>query len=136
MKSTVSPHMVALFFLGSIASLSAQNPVSTSHSQEIGMKAVPPGFYEIPAIEKNSGEVPDASPVYVAQDRLNLKMQASSRRSVESVVDLDVLRRPSPYRKIASGTQPYEIEENSLQNGLVRMSAVYRESAKSTSSAD
>ena len=63
-------------------------------------------------------------------------MQASSRRSVESVVDLDVLCRPSPYRKVASGTQPYEIEENSPQNGLVRMSAVYRESAKSTSSAD
>ncbi len=136
MKPTVSPHMVALLILGTIAPLSAQNLVSTTRSQEIGIKAAQPGSFEVPAIEKAQGELPAANPVYAAQDSLNLEMQASSRRSVESVVDLDVLRSPSPYRKVASGTQPYEIEADSLQNGLARISAVYRAAGKSASSSD
>lgn len=41
-------------------------------------------------------------------------------------------RKPSPHLKLAvsNGLRPYEIEADSLQKGLARMSAIYRKSAR------
>lgn len=153
MKTPVFPHMVALLLLGTIAPLSAQNLVSTSRSSVISNKAdaldgnseppfaqgsVLPGNYEVPALEKAQGELPDGKPVYAAQDVLTLDARASSQRNVESVVDLNVLRDPSPYRKVATSTgpRPYEISADILQTGLAKISSVYRESGKSEKAAD
>lgn len=153
MKTPVFPHMVALLLLGTIAPLSAQNLVSAPRSSVISNKAdaldgnseppfaqgsVLPGNYEVPALEKAQGELPDGKPVYAAQDALTLDARASSQRNVESVVDLNLLRDPSPYRKVATstGTRPSEIPADTLQTGLAKISSVYRESGKPEKAAD
>jgi hypothetical protein len=84
------------------------------------------------------GELPESGPVYAAQDALTLDPRSSNRQNVEAVVDLNVLRSPSPYRKVATSSelQPYEIATDSLQTGLAMMSAVYREAGKRSDSAD
>ena len=147
--------MVALLALSAVTPLIAQNLVGTTHAFEAGLKSddldgssdprfasmsVPSGRYEVPAMEKASGSLPDAKPVFASQDALTLNPRVTTApQNVESVVDLDVLRSPSPYRKIAVSTgnsQPYEVSPNSLQNGLARISAVYRESGKREKSTD
>ncbi|MEO8617138.1 MAG: hypothetical protein ABI600_18515, partial [Luteolibacter sp.] len=153
-KTPVSPHMVALFFLSSLAPLTAQNLASASRSSENSTNAgildesrnlqfaddsALPGNYEVPAVDKAQGQMSDGKPVYAAQDTLTLNTEASSPRNVESVVDLNVLRHPSPYRRIAvssRGGAPSEIAADSLQSGLALISAVYRESGKSEKGAD
>lgn len=154
MKPPVFPHMAALFVFGTVSPLLAQNPVSALRSFEAGLKtesfdgnsttrfvssSILPGKYEVPATEKAQGSFPDAKPVYAAQDALTLNPRASSAQNVESVVDLNVLRNPSPYRKVAVSTtyqQPYEISTNGLETGLARISAVYREAGKPEKSSD
>lgn len=145
--------MVALLALGTIAPLSAQNLVSTLRSSEISNKAdgldgnseqrftagdALPGKYEVPATAKAQGNLSDGKAVYAAQDALTLEPQASSPQKVESVVDLNVLNSPSPYRKVAvsAGAKSYQVSPDSLQNGLALISAVYRESGKSEKGAD
>ncbi len=154
MKTPVFPHMVALLVIGTVTPLFAQNPVSTLRSFEsnhrsdvlsgLADSSFPAssgltGRFEVPATEKVQGDLPDSRPVYAAQDALTLAPLPSASRNVESVVDLNVLRNPSPYRKLAvsaNAPMPYEIAENSLQNGLERISAVYRETGKPEKSAD
>lgn len=146
MKTPVSPRMVAICILSTMAPLSAQNLISCPRSPEsnnseaydgtsdsrFSENYVAPGNYDVPAMTKARGKLPDGKPVYTAQDSLTLNARASSPQNVESVVDLSVLRNPSPYRKVAvsTGNQPYTISEDSLQTGLALISAVYRESGK------
>jgi len=153
MKTFVFPHAVALLILGSLAPLSAQNLVSTSSPSKTTLKAsgmpgeaarfaeinATPGSYELPAMEKVQGEVTDEPAVFNAQDALNLKDKTGSSTDVESVVCLDVLRKPSPYRKIMAlhpKARRYEVTTDSLQSGLAQISALYRETGKSEKSAD
>lgn len=153
MKPSVSPHMVALLLLSAIAPLSAQNLASVNRSPEAGNKAeaiegtseqlftegsVLPGKYEVPVLVKAQGELPAARPVFAAQDAITLDTRATNQQKVDSVVDLGVLRNPSPYRKVAvsTGGQPYEVAADSLQSGLAMISAVYRESGKREATSD
>lgn len=154
MKTPVFPHMVALLVIGAVTPLFAQNSVSTLRSLEnshrsddfsgpedliFSAPSALSGRFDVPTIEKVQGELPKANPVYVAQDALTLKPRPSTSRNVESVVDLNVLRSPSPYRKLRvsnKAPKPYEIEENSLQKGLQRISAIYREIGKPEKSAN
>lgn len=152
MKKTVFPHTVAFLISGLMAPLSAQNLVSTQNPSEIGLKAdgtsgsyprfteasALPGTYEVPAVEKAQGDVYEGKPAIASQDSLTLDAKSDTSRNVESVVNLDMLRNPSPYRRMAvsTGGKPYEIEANSLQNGLALISATYRESGKSEKSTD
>jgi hypothetical protein len=153
MKTPVFPHMVALLFLSAIAPLSAQNLASTPRSSEISSNAgdfdgtsesrfnegaAIAGSYEVPTTAKAQGFLPDGGAVYAAQDGLTLDSQASRQKNVESVVDLGILRNPSPYRKVATSTsgESHEIAADTLQTGLALISAVYRESGKSEKSAD
>jgi hypothetical protein len=152
MKTPVFPHMVALLVIGAVTPLLAQNPVGTLRSFDSSHRSddlagsadssfsptsALTGRFDVPTIEKAQGELPDAQPVYAAQDALTLKALPSATRNVEAVVDLGVLRNPSPYRKLvvsAKAPKPYEIVENSLQKGLERISAVYRESGRTEKS--
>lgn len=153
MKTPVSPHMVALLLLSTIAPLSAQNLVSASPAPEISIKAdIVEGNseqaftdgaslvskYEVPAVAKAKGDLPETKPVFTAQDSATLDARAASQQKVDSVVDLDVLRNPSAYRKVMVSTagKPYEISPESLQTGLALISAVYRESGKPVKGAD
>lgn len=154
MKTPVFPRMAALLALSTISPLLAQNSVGTPHAFEIGLKAdhfdgsfgsrfgtseVPADRFEVPATEKAPGNLPDSKPVFASQDALTLNSRTSSPQQVESVVDMNVLRNPSPYRKVAvssSQSETYEIETNSLQKGLAGISAVYRESGRRERPAD
>ena len=153
MKSPVFPHMVALLFLSAIAPLSAQNLASASRPPEISSNAdgyfgtseprfnansTLAGNYEVPTTAKALGSLPDGGPVYAAQDALTLNSRATRQRDVESVLDLSILRNPSPYRKVAASTagQPVKISADTLQTGLALISAVYRESGKPEKGAD
>ncbi len=152
MKPPVFPHTVAFVLLGCIAPLSAQNLASSAFSAESAIKADEtarnhqrfaevssvPGSYDVPALEKARGEVSEGQPVFPTQDALTLNPQETSAREVESVVDLGVLRNPSPYRKMAVSTQgqPYEVAAESLQNGLAMISAAYRETGKKDTNSD
>lgn len=146
----MSPHMVALLLLGSLATLPAQNLVSVPAPLEIDKaaeEASPSRILcsaslaangEVPQVRKAEGILPKEKAVYAAQDVATLETRSSARQSVESVVDLDVLRNPSHYRKVAVSTSPqvYEVAPDSLQNGLEMISAVYRESGKTEAVSD
>ena len=154
MKTSVSPHMVALLVLSSITPLIAQNLGSTPHSFEVIQNIddfsgesdsgftpclEAPSRYAVPAITKARGALRDAKPIYASQNILTLDSQVTHEQDVESVVDLRLLRNPSPYHKVAVNAATlrfHEIEDSSLQKGLERISAVYRESGKREKSAD
>jgi hypothetical protein len=146
MKIAVSPHAVASLFLGLIAPLSAQNlqgirnhsesshdPSALSESSTRELAHVPI-FRELPAFEKIRGEIDEMPPLVAAQNSRNLGEIASSSRSVESVVNLDVLKNPSPYRRMAvnGSVTPYDTETNSLTKGLAMVSATYREAGSAS----
>ncbi len=151
MKRPVSPHLVACLILGLIAPLSAQNLVSNHKPSKASFKsgAVPsdaprfgnapaPGSYEVPDMEKVRGEVSDEPPVFTDQDAASLKDRPVRSRPSDSPL-LDILRKPSPYRRLASNSkrpQRYEVASNSLQNGLAQVSAMYREVGKTEKSKD
>jgi hypothetical protein len=137
--------MVVFAVLGMISPLSAQNLASSLHSTDSSLKAdgvhgiiarfqdssVVPGSYEVPALEKAQGDVSDETAVFTPQDATTLNSKsAATAREVEAVVDLDVLRNPSPYRRVLVSTSgmPTEVATDTLNTGLARISAVYRES--------
>lgn len=152
MKPHMSPHMAAALFVGAMSPLSAQNLERPSAAQETSKADAVYGLqdsafkessvfrdpYEVPEIARAQGLPPGGSPVYAAQDVRTLNTRVSGQLNVESVINLNVLRNPSPFRKIAvsSAPQPYEISADSLQAGLALISAVYRETGKQEDSSD
>lgn len=144
MKPPTSPPLFAVLLLGTIAPLSAQNFETTPTTPEVakadGVADSPRfrasadllGKFDVPEIEKAPGILPSGKPVIAAQDIRTLDLRSGGEQKVESVIDLSVLSKASPYRKIAvsTGSQPYEISTTGLQAGLALISAVYRESGK------
>lgn len=151
MKPPVSPHLVFCLVLGLMAPLSAQNLVSNHKPSKTSFKSgaasadaprfgntPAPGSYEVPDMEKVRGEVSDAPPVFTDQDAASLKERPVRNRPSDSPV-LDILRKPSPYRRLVSNNkrpQRYEVASNSLQNGLALVSAMYREVGKAEKTKD
>lgn len=145
MKNQVSPHSVACLILGLMAPLSAQNlpgnPGLLSRIFKPGAthaEVTAPGSYEVPPVEKVRGEVSDSPPVFTVQDMRTLKARLQASRTADAAEKADVLRKPSPYRKLASRTrgQRYEVAGNSLQDGLAMVSAMYREAGKTEAGTD
>ena len=146
MKRQVSPHSVACLILGLTVTLPAQNPHGNpSLLERIFKPGTPrveitvPGSYEVPPVEKVRGEVSDSPPVFTVQDMRTLKVRVPQIRSAESTDKLDVLRKPSPYRKSATQQprgQRYEVATNSLPEGLALVSAMYREAGRTEENAD
>jgi hypothetical protein len=98
----------------------------------------------IPPLAKreNDEEFETSAPVLASQDAL-LHPGISQQKSVESIIDLRVLREPSPYRNIAVNANTrtpnspnHEPTAEQLQNELAHLSALYRESGKSENSSD
>jgi hypothetical protein len=152
MKSTVFPHTVALLILGLVSPLTAQNLESSQPPSEASLKAdgshgvqarfssatEMPGSFEVPTTAKAEGLMTDEQAVIASQDSLTLNPSLSTQRDMESVVDLDVLRNPSHYRRVMVSTSgdPYAVATDSLQQGLAAVSAAYRESGKPEKSSD
>jgi hypothetical protein len=148
MKTPVFPRMVALLVLGMATPMFAQNSVGTprafssaqkndslngdSASESVAFSESADRF-DVPPTSKAQANLLDSKPAYSLQSAATLDSKATKRKNVESVVDLNLLRNPSPFRRVANKTASlprYEIEENSLQNGLARISAIYRETGK------
>lgn len=71
----------------------------------------------------------EEGPVIHTRSSTTLEAETVASRQVESVVDLNVLNRPSPYRSIAVGTKTVaEIPAANLGKELAVVSATYRES--------
>ncbi len=148
---TTSPFvsLMALSLLGNLSAqdlTSAHRPPEASNklensdsSQDRGFSIESPGARvdEVPTLKKVRGDS-SQKPVFAAQSLATLDSQLPTRRNLESVVDLDLLRAPSPSRKImvsASGGDS-GISSDVMKNGLAMISAVYRESGKPEKTAD
>ena len=154
MKHLVSPCAVIIGIAASITPLSAQNlahPAISSVGQlkpvgaaeEISRywdadQSAAPGTYDVPATDKVSGDVTDEAVVFHAQDALSLRDKSSRPQDYQSLMKLDVLRRPSPYRRmlVSSSVQTDQIATDGLQSSLAEISAAYREVGKTEQSAD
>ncbi len=137
MKTTVFPHTVAIAILSLVSPLAAQNLESSLAAPEGAIPAIAgayvPGNAFLPVPVKADGLIADDSPLIAPQDSMTLAENHSARRDVDMVVDLGVLRQPSAYRSVAAGTRtPYEIDSESLRKGLAAVSAVYRETEKTS----
>jgi len=149
--NTPAPYgALALLALGMMAPLSAQNFRNTSAS-EIRPLAVDdlegadhrrfegsvlPGTYEVPA--SKAAATLNEGTIYVSQDLSTLDARQGRQREVDSVVDLGVLRNPSPFRKVAmaAGTSGTEAVAKSLPANLALISATYRAPSESTQAID
>lgn len=151
MKPTVLPHAVAFLVLGLLTPLSAQNLESSQSTPDGSLQAdgthgvqprfaaaALPGHFSLPAPVKAEGLASDEQAVIASQDSMTLDAPLATRRDMESVVDLDVLRNASPYRRATrtQGTIRYEVATDSLQQELAAVSAAYRESGKPGKTSD
>jgi hypothetical protein len=107
--------IAALLFLGLALPLAAQNPSD-------GLTANPPASDTAQAESTVLGE----------QNPRTLDTRLGQNRGVESVIDLAVLEKPSPYRSIAMGrpANPADIPADGVKQDLALISAVYREAGK------
>lgn len=145
-----------ILFLALIAPLSAQNMATAVSSSEIVAKrgnldsSQNTGFVvtapllsnrELPTWKKASGDGPIQKPVFAAQDASTLDMRLPTRRNVDAVIDLDLLREPSPFQEISKNSTSAtsadrEIPTEGLKNGLALISALYRESGRTETATD
>ena len=114
--------MVVALILSTIATLSAQNSANTTHASEISENA------EVIAAKPKRSFAEGSSLVSPSV----MQAVASARRALAEGKPAYSTPDAVTHRKVAvsTGRQPYEIEANSLQTGLIRMSAISRESAK------
>jgi hypothetical protein len=137
MKPTVFLHTVAIAILSLATPLAAQNPESSLTAPEGNYPAIAGAYARggdfLPMPTKAVGSIADEANVIAAQDTLSLAEAGSTRRDVDAVVDLGVLRQPSAYRSVAAGARtPSEVDGKSLQKGLAAVTAVYRETEKTS----
>ena len=85
---------------------------------------------DLPRAEKAESAPTDSNPTYPAQDMMTLEARVPRNRPVDSVVDLAVLTRPSPFREMAVGStdRADNLPTERVKNDLAVISATYRES--------
>lgn len=144
--------VACLSAIGLLGQVSAQNLIGGSRLPEVASKLanIDPGqdrgfsadssvagVHDVPALRKVRGEANEQNPVFVAQSVANLDSQSPNRSNLEAVVDLNLLREPSPFLKIpvsaAGGTG---VSGEVMRKGLAMISAVYRETGKAEKAAD
>lgn len=150
MKTPVSPRTVALLVFGMMAPLYAQNPTGAAFrstcSQEDATTGAParfgsellPGSLVVPVLNRAQSEVSADAPVFASQNSLSLDEKQDSSQAVDAVLESTVLKDSSIVHKVKVSTRGviYQVNSNSLGDGLERMSALYRESGKSESAPD
>lgn len=82
---------------------------------------------EVPVM-KASGSASESPTVYAAQDAITLEPRLVKSQVVDSVVDLSVLQKASPFRNIAAGrpVAAAEGETDGIKQDLALISATYR----------
>lgn len=100
--------------------------------------SIPPGGPlapgEVPVAMKAQGTAPETPAVYSAQDTITLEPRPGGNQTLESVVDLSVLQKPSPFRNVAAGLPVVGTE--GVQQDLALISATYRVSGKRETSCE
>jgi hypothetical protein len=144
--------IATLSAIGPLSQLSAQNLTGANRLPEVGNKwsnndpGQDRGFVadssvtsliEVPALRKVCGEAVQQNPVFVAQNFANLDSQLANPRHLETVIDLNLLREPSPFVKIpVSASGGAGVSDDVMKKGLAKISAVYRENGKTEQAAD
>lgn len=74
----------------------------------------------------------ESAPVLEKQDAATLERRVRANRSVESVVNLAVLQKPSPFQEVAYGrmAEVDQVPAESVKRDLEQVSAVYREQGR------
>jgi hypothetical protein len=95
------------------------------------------GMIHIPEVHKTDADLPESKPVFVKQDALTLAMRQGSKRNIEHLLDLSVLRDVSPYRQADRiKIKVSDVQASGIQSGLAELAAAYREPSHSADSAD
>lgn len=121
-------------FFGLLATLTAQNfdkqlghtSVSSLPVGEQLAAPLTPG--DIPADSRIKASVAEAPAAYSAQDSITLEPRTGKHQAVDSVINLDVLQKPSPYHAVAKGSQDAtsEVVTDEVKQELALISATYR----------
>jgi hypothetical protein len=124
---------ISLYF-GLSSSLTAQNFYEpTGVVSDAGRPVVEASgvVREVPVI-KVQASAPEAPAVYEAQDAITLEPRMARSQVVDSVVDLSVLKKVSPFRDLAAGrpVAAAEVEADGIKQDLALISATYRESGR------
>jgi hypothetical protein len=95
------------------------------------------GMIHLPEVHKTEADMPESKPVFVKQDALTLSMKQGSKRNLEHLLDLSVLRDVSPYRQADRiKIKVSDVQASGIQSGLAELAAAYREPGRSADSAD
>jgi hypothetical protein len=117
-----------LLYLGLASSLTAQNftgPADSLPEAERPLVEASGVVREVPAI-KVQAATSEAPAVYAAQDAITLEPRMGTSEGVDSVVDLSVLQKASPFRNITAGRPVAEVETDGIKQDLALVSATYR----------
>jgi hypothetical protein len=148
MKRHVSPHVVACLMLGCMAALHAQSLPGNHHANpcdelsgtasRVPQSGASAAFYEVPPVERVHGAVSEKPPVFTLQDAPSLKLAPAATEGAPRSEVSDILRQPTPYRRMAAKTrgQYLEAAAGSIQNGLILVASMYRELGKPESGTD
>lgn len=113
--------------LGGIHALHAQNFAEKSEAAKTTAT-----LQEVPITEKAHADPTESPALIASQDSRTLEPVIAEGRKVESVVNLDVLRNPSPFRNLAAGQKAESVPSDAIRGDLARISATYRETGKTT----
>ncbi len=112
-------------------SLDSNESTSFASHKQLG------GMIHLPEVHKTEADMPESKPVFVKQDALTLSMKQGSKRNLEHLLDLSVLRDVSPYRQADRiKIKVSDVQASGIQSGLAELAAAYREPGRSADSAD
>lgn len=95
------------------------------------------GMIHLPEVDKTEADIPESKPVFAKQDAITLAMRQGSKRNIENLLDLSVLREVSPYRQADRiKIKVSDVQASGIQSGLAELTAAYREPGQSSESAD
>lgn len=119
-------------FLSLFAPLAAQNFTENPANAPAGNHATPglaPGLCEV---SKAQSSPSDGNSVFSAQDSKTLEPRVSGNQEMNTMVDPEILAKPSPFRELAIGRarSASAIPAEGLKRELALVTAAYREPGK------
>jgi hypothetical protein len=120
MNKQVSPRLVVCLILGCLSPLAARE---SDNNRNLSSTVA----------SKPAGEVSDKPPILSEKDLDRLERKAATRQKVLPDDDGKFRsRKSSIMRRMASATQGqrYEVDANSMQNGLSHVACLYRETVR------
>ncbi len=95
------------------------------------------GIVQIPEVQKSKADLSEPTPAFVNQDAHTLSMKQGSKRTIENVLDLSVLKDISAYRQAdINKIKVSDVQATGIKSGLAELTAAYREPSQASDSAD